>query len=428
MIKSIFQEVKNKEQSIDYSQQKELMKAFVDQLPEDVNNILIIPPDYTRKHSGTGKLTAILYKLLKGRAEITIMPALGTHQAMTKRELQDMFGNEIPFNIFKEHNYIKDTVHIGEIPKEYISKVSNKVVNQSIDVKINKELVNEDYDLIVSIGQVLPHGVVGMSNYNKNILVGCGGREMIDVSHFIGAAYGMERLLGKDHSPVRKILDYAENKFLQNINISYILTVNTTEINPKTHLTNLLGIYIGKERNVFEKAVKASQKFNITYLDKPVQKMVVYMDKNEFKTTWLACKAIYRTRLVIEEGGELIVLAPGLKKFGENQNIDKLIRKYGYMGKKKILKYVNESKELKDNLAVAAHLIHGSTNGRFSVTFATDKLSKEELMNVNFKHMSYKKAKEIYMPTKLKYGYNKLNNLKIFFIENPATGLWMSKN
>lgn len=428
MFKNIFKEVEKKDKIIDIDEQKKIMKSFVDQLPDNTNEILIIPPDYTRKHSGTGKLTEILYNLLKDDVNITIMPAIGTHQTMTNIEIKNMFGSDIPLEMFREHDYINDTVKIGTVPRDFVKKVSNGQIDKAIEIKINKELINKKYDLVLSIGQVLPHGVVGMSNYNKNILIGCGGREMINVSHFVGAAYGMEKLLGKDHSPVREILDYAENNFLKKINIYYILTVNSVEINPKTDLTNLLGIYVGKDREIFEKAVKASQKFNITYLDKPIKKMVVYMDESEFKTTWLACKAIYRTRLAIKDGGELIVLAPGLKGFGENKKMDHLIRKYGYMGKEKILELVEKNKDLQNNLAVAAHLIHGSPDGRFNVTFATDKLEENELNKVNFKHVSYEKILKKYDINKLSYGYNKIdNNEEIFYIENPATGLWMLK-
>lgn len=428
MITNIYREVASKEGSISKKEQKKIIKKLVSQLDDQFENILIIPPDYTRQHSGAGQITSLLYKFLKNKVNITIMPALGTHKPMTEKEIRNMFGENIPLDIFKVHDYINDTVSIGTIPQKYVNEVSNGRVNRSIDVKVNKELVSDKYDVIISVGQVLPHGVVGMSNYNKNILVGCGGSKMIDISHYIGAAYGMEKLLGKDHSPVRKILDYAEKKFLDDTNILYVLTVNSIEINPITELTDMLGIFIGKERKVFEKAVEASQKFNINELDQPVKKMVVYMDGDEFQSTWLACKAIYRTRLVIADGGELIVLAPGLKSFGENEKIDDLIKKYGYMGKEKIIQYVKENEDLDQNLAAAAHLIHGSTNGRFSVTFATDKLSKKELNNVNHGHMSFEKAKEIYDYENLEYGYNKLKDgQKVFYIENPATGLWKLK-
>lgn len=164
------------------------------------------------------------------------------------------------------------------------------------------------------------------------------------------------------------------------------------------------------------------------YLDKPLKKIVVYMDKEEFKSTWLCCKAIYRTRLAIADDGQLIVIAPGLKSFGEFEDMDKLIRKYGYKGKKKIIQYVEENEDLRNNLAGAAHLIHGSTEGRFTVYFVTDRLSKEELENVNFKHMSVEKALGKYPIDEFKYGYNQLpDGEEIFFIDNPATGLWSIK-
>lgn len=428
MLDNIYKEVESKEKFIDKNEQRNIMRKFANQLPESLNNILIVPPDYTRVHSGVGILTSQLYELLKDKVDITIMPALGTHKPMSKQEIKNMFGNNIPSDIFKVHDYINDTVSIGEIPKNYVNKISNGKVNRTIDVKINKELLKDKYDLVISMGQVLPHGVVGMSNYNKNILVGCGGREVIDVSHYIGAVHGMEKLIGEDHSPVRDVLDYAENNFLKDLNIIYVLSVNSIEMNPKTQLTNMLGIFIGSNRESFEKAVKASQKFNIIRLKNPVNKMIVYMDGAEFNSTWLACKAIYRTRPVIADGGELIVLSPGLEGFGENERIDNLIRKYGYMGKEKIQQYVKENKDLKKNLAAAAHLIHGSTEGRFSVTFATDKLSKKELNKVNHRHINYEKAKQKYQPDDLEYGYNKLTDgQKIFYIENPATGLWKLK-
>ncbi len=428
MEKSLIKEVKQQREYIDFQEQEEIIKSFVRQIRGNVSSILILPPDYTRKHSGTGRLAAFLYKLLKDNYEISIMPALGTHSPMTEKEIRDMFGQQIPLDIFVDHDFINDTVKIGEIKKDFVGKVSEGNVKRNISVEINKRLVNGEYDLIISIGQVLPHGVVGMANYNKNILVGCGGQEMIDISHFVGAVYGMERLLGKDHSPVRKILDRAQNKFLNNININYILTVNSITLNPVTGLTNMLGIFIGEEREIFEKAVKLSQKYNIIRLEKPISKLIVFMNEEEFKSTWLACKAIYRTRMAIADGGELVVLTPGLKRFGEFEKMDKLIRKYGYVGKEKILEYIDKNEDLAGNLAAAAHLIHGSTEGRFRVTFATDHLTKEELTGVNFNHMRYEEAVQRYQPDNLVYGYNKLESGKeVFFIENPATGLWTIK-
>ena len=409
--------------------QREILKKFVSDLNSDLEKILILPPDYTRKHSGAGQLSAILYFLLKQKyraekSDIKIMPALGTHNQMTETEIRDMFGRKIPLKEFIVHNWREDTVSIGEIPSDYVKQISEGKVNMEIDVEVNRRLVNDKYDLIVSIGQVLPHEVVGMANYNKNIFVGCGGEDIINKSHFIGAVYGMERLLGKDHSPVRKIYDYSEKNFLQDIPLVYILIVNSTEINPDTGLTDMKGLFIGEKRDIFEQAVELSQKVNINRISGPVEKVIVYLDREEFKSTWLGCKAIYRTRKIIADGGELLIIAPGLKQFGEDEQIDALIRKYGYIGKEKILKLTGENKDLRNNLSVAAHLIHGSTNDRFRVSVACKHLSRQEIESVNFNYISLDRVLEKYNPDRLVSGFNQINGEKVYFVENPATGLW----
>jgi len=356
--------------------------------------------------------------------QIDIMPALGTHNPMTEKEIKDMFGRNIPLDSFIVHKWREDTINIGTVPSEYVNEISEGRVNASIDVNVNKRILSDEYDLIISLGQVLPHEVVGMANYNKNIFVGCGGEDIINKSHFIGAVYGMERLLGKDNSPVRKIYDYAEKNFSQDIPLIYILTVNSTEINPDTGLTDLKGLFIGEKRDIFEQAVELSQKVNINRISGPVEKAVVYLDREEFKSTWLGCKAIYRTRKIIADGGELIILAPGLKQFGEDEQIDALIRKYGYIGKKKILKLTKENKDLRNNLSVAAHLIQGSTNDRFRVSVACKHLSREEIESVNFNYISLDRSMEKYNPDRLVSGFNQINGEKVYFVENPATGLW----
>jgi hypothetical protein len=83
-------------------------------------------------------------------------------------------------------------------------------------------------------------------------------------------------------------------------------------------------------------------------------------------STWLGNKAVYRTRMAMADGGELIILAPGVKEFGEDHEIDRLIRKYGYRGTPATLAAVKANEELRNNLSAAAHLIHGSSEGRFN--------------------------------------------------------------
>lgn len=389
-----------------------------------LKKVLLIPPDFTRMHSGAGKITAMLYKLLGENCVVDIIPALGTHEPMSEQEWRAFFGDDVPYERMIEHRWRTDIVKIGEIPGEFVEEVSEGLVKNAIDVEVNKVLLDPSYDLVISVGQVVPHEVVGMANYSKNIFVGCGGYSMINQSHMLGAFYGMERVMGRDHSPVRRVFDYAEQHFIQNIPLLYILTVTTQSGDG----INLHGLFIGRERTVFEQAVALSQEKNISFVEKAPKKVVVYLDEREFKSTWLGNKAIYRTRMAIEKGGELIVLAPGVKKFGEDDANDRLIRKYGYAGRLEVLKLCESNEDLRNNLSVAAHLIHGSSDGKFTVTYAVDKLTKEEVEQVHFSYAPLSEMLKLYNPQELKDGWNTLDNgEEIFYISNPALGLWADK-
>ncbi|HEY5586517.1 MAG TPA: lactate racemase domain-containing protein [Ruminiclostridium sp.] len=401
-----------------------LIKSLADK-KGSLKKVLLIPPDFTRMYSGAGIITAIYYELLKDHCLVEIMPALGTHEPMSKAECKEFFGSAVPMESIIAHNWRNDVVKIGEVPGSFIDEVSEGLMKDPVDVEVNKRLLDKSYDLIISIGQVVPHEVVGMANYSKNIFVGCGGSKMINSSHMLGAFYGMERIMGKDFSPVRKVFDYAETNFIKDMPLMYVLTV-TTQVGDKAAIH---GLYIGRDRKLFEEAVKLSQKKNLTYVEKPLQKVVVYLDEREFKSTWLGNKAIYRTRMAIKDGGELIILAPGIKKFGEDESNDVLIRKYGYVGRKNVLHLVDQRSDIKNNLSVAAHLIHGSSDDRFTITYAVEKLTKEEVESANFKYMPLKSAYEKYDPKKLKDGFNTLDDgEEIFYISNPALGLWIDRN
>lgn len=405
------------------------LKEFSNKIiKNNIENLLLIPPDYTRKSSSLGKITAMLYNELKDKInKIDILPASGTHDPMSKEALRSMFGNQIPLENFIAHSWRTETIKVGEISAEKLEEFSNGQLNKAIDLEINKNIFSDKYDLIISLGQVIPHEVVGMSNYTKNIVVGCGGDQIINNSHFLGALAGMEKIMGKDHSPVRKLYDYCQTEFLDELPLLYLMTVNSSVNNIKTGLTEIKGIFTGKDRDSFEKAVALSQQENIIELSKSPKKILVYLSKDKFKSTWIGAKAIYRTRMAIADGGELIIIAPGIHKFGEDEAIDKLIRKYGYHGTEKTLKNLKNNQDLQKNLSAAAHLIHGSSEGRFKISLATPKLSQKEIEAVNFNYLDYQKIEDQYKLEELENGFNNYAGQEIYYINNPATGLWVYK-
>ncbi|MCL2604845.1 MAG: D-mannonate epimerase [Defluviitaleaceae bacterium] len=392
--------------------------------------ILLVPPDGSRPYSYGGVLTNLYYhQFTRAGKHVDILPALGTHAPMDSAELSAFFGEGIPPERFLVHDWRNGVEKIGEIPAEYVREVISDGIggnmdsgggngvgtdsvfgetvralfSQNIPVEISKYLTDPSYESILSIGQVVPHEVAGMANYTKNIVVGCGGSGFINASHMVGAAYGIERTQGKTNTPVRKLFDYAEERFLSRLPIVYALTVVESE--------TLCGLFVGRGRAIFEKAAALSAERNITYVAEPIKNCVVNLGEG-VRSTWLGNKAIYRTRMAIADGGSLLVLAPGVNRFGEDDENDRLIRKYGYSGRERVLSLCATEKDLQENLSVAAHLIHGSTDGRFTVTYAAPRLGREAVEAVGYRYMEWEEA------VKLKDADG------AYYIENPATGLW----
>ena len=404
-----------------------LLKEALGKIGKPLKKVLIIPPDFTRFNSNAGPLTAMLYDMLSPTAQVDIIPALGTHFPMTEHEIRTMFGDRIPLDRFKVHDWRNDVVTLGEVPSEKIKEWSDGKLDYSVKAQCNKILF-EGYDLILSVGQIVPHEVVGMANYTKNIMVGVGGADMINKSHFLGATAGLENLMGVNETPVRKLFNYAVHTYLKDLPLVFVMTVMAK--NFATGKMEMRGLFIGDDDETFAKGVRLCQQVNLDLMDKPVKKVVVYLDPEEFKSTWLGNKAVYRTRMMIADGGDLIILAPALKQFGEDPTNDVLIRKYGYKGTPATLKAVAENEDLRANLGVAAHLIHGSSEGRFRITYCPGKdVSRKEIEDAGFLYGDLAEMTARYNPAVLKDGFNTLpDGEEIFYISNPALGLWALKS
>ena len=381
--------------------------------------ILVIPPDITRLHSNAGELTRILYELWDTANGTTfdILPAIGTHAPMTEAQIAEMYG-DLSKATYHVHNWRTGLHDFGEVPSEFVQEVSAGKLDYSIPIAVNRRLVEGDYELIISVGQVIPHEVIGIANGFKNILIGTGGVETINKSHFLGAVDGMERLMGRTDTSVRRVLNYAHANYLKQLGILYVMSVMDADT---TGARVMRGLYIGDDAQTFETAAELSRAVNMTFLDAPLSKVVVYLDPREFKSTWLGNKAIYRTRMAMADDGELIIIAPGLREFGEDAEIDRLIRKYGYCGTPATLNAVSENSELQENLSAAAHLIHGSTEGRFQVTYATEHLTQTEIESVGYQWASLNEVIAEYNPETLVDGFN---DGGFFYISEPGQGLW----
>jgi nickel-dependent lactate racemase len=383
------------------------------------NRVLAVPPDFTRFHSQAGMLTELAWQYYGDRLT-DVLPALGTHKSMTDSEIATMYG-ATPRELFRVHDWRNDVVTLGEVPGSFLHQVSEGKVDYEWPAQVNKLLRDGGHDLILSIGQVVPHEVVGMANYNKNIFVGTGGSIGIHRSHFLGAVYGMERMMGRADTPVRRVLNYASDHFAQNLPIVYVQTV--VGKNAEGRLV-VRGLYIGDDVECFNLAAALSLEVNFQMLDREIKKAVVFLNPHEFRSTWLGNKSVYRTRMALADNAELIVLAPGVHEFGEDAAIDKLIRAYGYCGTPRTLELVKEDPALAGNLSAAAHLIHGSSEGRFTIRYCPGHLTRQEIESVHFQYGDLAEYSARYNPEILKDGWNSVDGEEIFFISNPGLGLW----
>jgi nickel-dependent lactate racemase len=388
----------------------------------DRRKVLAVPPDGSRFDSRAGELTRYAYQYYGDRMGC-VLPALGTHLPMTPAALTRMFG-DIPQSLFAVHNWRKDVVTLGELPASFIQEQSGGLLDYTWPAQVNRMIPQGGFDLVLSIGQVVPHEVIGMANYNKNILIGTGGPLSIHRSHYLGAVVGMERIMGRADNPVRRVLNRAADEFLRDIPIVYVQTVIGANQAGKLVVR---GLFVGDDLECFRLAAELSVQANITLLDKPIRKAVVYLDPEEFHSTWLGNKAIYRTRMALADGADLIVLAPGLEQFGEDPTIDRMIRQYGYHGTPETLDKVKKNPDLAAELSTAAHLIHSSSEGRFNITYCPGGLSREETEGVGFRYADLASTMARYNPDKLHNGWNTVDGEEIFFISHPALGLWASR-
>ena len=387
--------------------------------------VLLLPPDITRAHSGAGRLTELIYLQLADEAEVHVIPTLGQHVSHAREDNRRMFGS-IPNDRIHAHDWRGGCVRVGEVSADFVSQACGGVADWPIPILLNRSLIEEPWDLIINIGHVVPHEVLGFANHNKNYFIGLGGKDTICASHMLAATCGIENNLGNLVTPTRACFNKAEDDFLGRLPDLYVQIVMAR--NARNELVHT-GVFVGDDLDTYLQAARQSSAQNITVFDEPVERMVCVMQDDEFASTWVANKAIYRTRMALADGGELTIIAPGLKRFGEQPEVDQFIRKYGYCGMRKVTAGYRVNADMQDLGHATAHLIHGSSEDRFTVTYAPGHLTAAEIEGVNFRYADLATTCERYQPDRLQEGWNTLaDGERFFFIPTPSAGLWATRD
>ena len=385
--------------------------------------VLLLPPDITRAHSGSGWIVEEFYKIFSKEAEVYVIPTLGQHLPHTPEQNRWMFGS-IPEERILKHDWRNGVKTIGEVSADFVKEVSHGKADWAIPVCVNRTLLEGGWDLIINVGHVVPHEVLGFANHNKNYFIGLGGKPMICASHMMAACCGIENNLGRLITPLRACYNRAQEQYLSHLPDFFFEVVMAYD--DQGELQHI-GAFVGDDLDTYLNAAKLSRERNITIVP-PLKKVVAVMQGNEFYSTWVANKAIYRTRMAMADGGELLIIAPGLKRFGEQEEVDKLIRAYGYSGTENVMKLWRTEPVLQDLTHGTAHLIHGSSEGRFKITYAPGHLSKEEVESVCFGYADLAETLKRYDPAKMKTGFNTMpDGEEVYYISTPSAGLWSTK-
>ncbi len=390
-----------------------------------LRRVLLLPPDITRAHAGLGWMTEYLFhKLDAAGAEVHVIPTLGQHVPHTVADNEWMFGS-IPQDRIHAHDWKNGVTHVGTVPAEFVRQVTGGLVDWEMPIDLNTMTVTEQWDLIINLGHVVPHEVLGFANHNKNYFIGLGGKRTLGSSHMASAVYGIENNLGNLVTPVRQCFNYAEDHFLADLPDVYVQLVMNYDADGRLVHT---GVFVGDDLDTYLEAAKLSREQNITVFDEPVHKIVAVMQADEFRATWVANKAVYRTRMAMADGGELLVIAPGVERFGEQPEVDALIRTYGYLSKSQVLDLFESREDMQDIPHGTAHLVHGSAEGRFTIRYAPGKLSREDIESVGYEYADVDESLARYNPETMTDGWNTMpDGERVFFISTPSAGLWSTR-
>ena len=272
--------------------------------------VLLIVPDGTRT-APVGLLFKTVFDSIGNDAgQLDVMIALGTHQPLnddainhrlelTSEERSGKFGKVQVFN--HEWDNPQALTKIGTIPASRIGELSGGLFEMDVPVEINNKIF--DYDLLMVLGPVFPHEVVGFSGGNKYLFPGIGGPEILNFFHWLGAVISNPKIIGAGYTPVRAVVDEA----------AAMVPVSRAAFCMVVHKNKLAGLYVGTPEGAWQEAANLSDKLHITYKEKPFQ-TVFACCPTMYEDLWTGGKCMYKLEPVIADGGELIIYAPHISQ------------------------------------------------------------------------------------------------------------------
>jgi len=292
--------------------------------------VLLIVPDGTRTCPLDVMFTGVFDQIGSATAALDVMIALGTHQPMSEEAICERLGitmqqRHTAYSTVRFFNHAWDDKaalrNIGKITIEESRELSGGLLAEEVPVEVNTRVF--DYDLLLIIGPVFPHEVVGFSGGNKYIFPGVSGPVVLNYFHWLGALVTNPMTIGNKWTPIRKVVDRAAS--LVSVPKRCFCMVVTP--GDPAHGGGLAALSFGDPVGAWDAASDVSRRVHITYKERPFHTVLSCAPKM-YDEMWVGGKCMYKLEPVVADGGELIIYAPHIHELSVTHG--RYIREIGY--------------------------------------------------------------------------------------------------
>lgn len=297
---------------LDAGDVRRICEEGIGTLPLEGKEVLVLIPDHTR-HARISDFFHLLYDLLGAKVKrLDYLIATGTHAEMdqeriyahvgiSREEHRSTYANVRFYN--HNHQNTLELATIGTIEGNELGAMTNGLFSRSIDVTINRKVL--EYDHILLVTPVVTHEAMGFAGGNKYFFPGIAGLEVVETFHWIAALLTNPVVNGVKDTPTRRIIDRAAE---------FITTPRTCVAFAVNDRDEPMCLFIGEPRGAWSSAADYSAKLHITRVDHPFTQILA-VTPQIYEDVWVGGKAMYKLEPIIADGGEIIIYGPQIRSF-----------------------------------------------------------------------------------------------------------------
>ncbi len=318
--------------------------------------VLVLTPDATRTCPLPMMVRAVKEVVGRECARLDFMVALGTHPPMGRDSILALYNIRDAPGLwegcdFMDHRWDRpDTfTRLGSIGPNEVEAISGGLLREEVPIEVNRAAL--EHDLILILGPVFPHEVVGFSGGAKYLFPGISGGEFLHFFHWLGAVITCKRIIGVKDTPVRRMIHRA----MREIPVPMHCLAMVVGLDG-----SLCGFFAGDLEGAWSRAVDLSSMVHVVNKDRPYR-VVLGQSPAMYEEIWTAGKVMYKLEQVVAPGGTLIIYAPHVREVSRSWGHH--IERIGYHTRDYFLTRMERFGDVPRG--VLAHLTHVKGTGTF---------------------------------------------------------------